>query len=96
MLAAETVPTPAAQRHHEKRRRVQLDVGPDHKPATQLDGGSIRALLADRAPLLRPRRALAEQAVEATSDSLHVVCPHVFAMCFYFYRTIYVQLTVSS
>lgn len=54
---------PAAQkgRNGGKKKRVQLDVGPDHRPATQLDGQSIRALLKDRAPLLRPRQALAER-----------------------------------
>ena len=44
---------------------MQLDVGPDHRPATQLDGQSIRALLKDRAPLLRPRQALAERPLAA-------------------------------
>ena len=58
---------PAAQRARkgEKKKRVQLDVGPDHRPATQLDGQSIRALLKDRAPLLRPRQALAERSIIA-------------------------------
>lgn len=54
---------PAAQkgRRGGKKKRVQLDVGPDHQPATQLAGPSIRALLKDRAPLLRQRPALAER-----------------------------------
>ncbi|CAK0784792.1 hypothetical protein CVIRNUC_007996 [Coccomyxa viridis] len=58
---------PAAQRARkgERKKRVQLDVGPDHRPATQLDGQSIRALLKDRAPLLRPRQALAERPIAA-------------------------------
>lgn len=58
---------PAAQRGRKggRKKRVQLDVGPDHRPATQLDGQSIRALLKDRALLLRPRQALAERSVIA-------------------------------
>ncbi len=59
------MPPAAAQkgRKGSKKKRVQLDVGPDHRPATQLDGPSIRALLKDRAPLLRPRQALAERSL---------------------------------
>ena len=58
---------PAAQRARkgERKKRVQLDVGPDHRPATQLDGQSIRALLKDRAPLLRPRQVLTERPLAA-------------------------------
>ncbi len=61
----ENIPPAAAQKGRKggKKKRVQLDVGPDHRPATQLDGQSIRALLKDRAPLLRPRQALAERSL---------------------------------
>lgn len=60
---------------------MQLDVGPDHRPATQLDGQSIRALLKDRAPLLRPRQALAEHALAAhrfQSDAADLVSTNSF------------------
>ena len=73
---------PAAQkgRRGGKKKRVQLDVGPDHRPATQLDGQSIRALLKDRAPLLRPRQALAERSLAAqrfqvNAADLVSICP---------------------
>ena len=64
---------PAAQRGRRggRKKRVQLDVGPDHRPATQLDGQSIRALLKDRAPLLRPRQALAERSLAAQRFQSH-------------------------
>ena len=55
----DAAPAAATQRGaREKRRRVQLDVGPDSRPATQLDGAAIRPLLANRAPLLRQRGPL--------------------------------------
>ena len=73
---------PAAQKGRKggRKKRVQLDVGPDHRPATQLDGQSIRALLKDRAPLLRPRQALAErslavQPVQGSAVDLVLVQP---------------------
>ena len=58
---------PAAQKGKRggRKKRVHLDVGPDHRPATQLDGASIRALLKDRSALLRPRAALAERSAVA-------------------------------
>ncbi len=59
----EEVLTPAAQKGKRglRKKRVHLDVGPNHRPATQLDGASIRVLLKDRSALLRPRVALAER-----------------------------------
>ena len=68
-------PARAAQRARERRRRVQLDVGPDHRPATQLPGSVIRGLLADRAPLLRPRvrRSLDGARRPLPADPFHVV-----------------------
>ncbi|EIE27346.1 hypothetical protein COCSUDRAFT_45823 [Coccomyxa subellipsoidea C-169] len=75
--AAET-PVPAPQRaagggQREKKRRAQLDINASAQPATQLDGPAIRALLVNRAPLLRPRRALAEQPLPVAHDTFHVV-----------------------
>lgn len=66
---------PAAQRGaRERRKRVQLDVGADHRAATQLPGNAIRALLQDRAPLLRPRaRGLPVPARQPAADPFHVV-----------------------
>ena len=61
---------PAAQKGKRggRKKRVHLDVGPDHRPATQLDGASIRALLKDRSALLRPRAALAERPAVAAQQ----------------------------
>ncbi|BDA47997.1 probable double-strand-break repair protein rad21 homolog at N-terminal half [Coccomyxa sp. Obi] len=76
-LGGAEVPAPAAQRaagggQREKKRRAQLDINANAQPATQLDGAAIRALLVNRAPLLRPRRALAEQPLGDTPDLFHV------------------------
>ncbi len=54
----EAAARPAAQRGARGRRaRVQLDVDRGAHAATQLPNPAIRALLQDRAPLLRPARA---------------------------------------
>ena len=65
---------PAAQKGKRggRKKRAHLDVGPDHRPATQLDGASIRALLKDRSALLRPRAALAERPAVAVQQQFQI------------------------
>ena len=76
---AAATPAPAAQRattgggQKEKKRKAQLDINASAQPATQLDGPAIRALLVNRAPLLRPRRPLAEQPLGTSHNAFHVV-----------------------
>ena len=49
-------PSPGPAGHRQRRKkRAQLDVGPDGRPATQLDTEEIKLLLHDSAPLLRRR-----------------------------------------
>ena len=77
---------------------MQLDVGPDHRPATQLDGQSIRALLKDRAPLLRPRQALAERSLAAhrfQSDAADLVSV-IFSLTFTLRCLLFLQSVIGN
>lgn len=68
-------PGPSRLAAGEKRKRAVRDVDARGQPATVISTGSLRALMADSAPLMRPRRKLTAAYLRNRRplDDLHVV-----------------------